>query len=75
MKSGIKEFDVLIEQFTNGKINFVDLISGLWNKGYMAGKEYESEKHKSTCTHENTHFKNLRCDVCTDCGHVVEIDV
>ena len=29
----------------------------------------------SECTHENTAFKHLRCDVCEDCGEVIEIDV
>lgn len=27
------------------------------------------------CTHENTEFKHIRCNVCTDCGELVEIDV
>jgi hypothetical protein len=29
----------------------------------------------SDCTHENTSFKHIRCNVCDDCGDVVEIDV
>ena len=27
------------------------------------------------CTHENTEFKHIRCNVCLDCGDVIEIDV
>lgn len=27
------------------------------------------------CTHEKTEFKHIRCNVCTDCGELVEIDV
>jgi|694.fasta_scaffold140884_2 hypothetical protein len=29
----------------------------------------------SDCTHENTSFKHIRCNVCDDCGDVIEIDV
>lgn len=29
----------------------------------------------SNCTHENTSFKHIRCNVCDDCGDVLEIDV
>ena len=29
----------------------------------------------SNCTHENTSFKHIRCNVCDDCGDVIEIDV
>jgi hypothetical protein len=29
----------------------------------------------SNCTHENTSLKHIRCDVCDDCGDVIEIDV
>ena len=29
----------------------------------------------SDCTHENTSFKHIRCNVCDDCCDVVEIDV
>ncbi len=27
------------------------------------------------CTHENTSFKHIRCNVCDFCGDVVEIDI
>ncbi len=39
LKSGIVEFDLLVEQFENGEINFVELTSALWNKGYEQGKK------------------------------------
>lgn len=39
LKSGIVEFDLLIEKFENGEINFVELTSALWNKGYKEGKK------------------------------------
>ena len=39
LKSGIVEFDLLVEQFENGEINFVELTSALWNKGYDEGKK------------------------------------
>ncbi len=39
LKSGIIEFDNLVEQFENGEINFVALADRLWNGGYCAGKE------------------------------------
>jgi hypothetical protein len=29
----------------------------------------------SDCTHENTSFKHIRCNVCDFCGDVVEIDI
>ena len=29
----------------------------------------------SNCTHENTTFKHIRCNVCDDCGDVIETDV
>ena len=38
LKSGIPEFDETVEKFENGEINFVKLVSDLWNKGYNAGK-------------------------------------
>lgn len=37
LKSGIKEFDELIEQFENGELNFVDFTCKLWNGGLYAG--------------------------------------
>lgn len=39
LQSGIVEFDLLVEQFENGEINFVELTSALWNKGYEEGKK------------------------------------
>jgi hypothetical protein len=39
LKSGIVEFDLLVEQFENGEISFVELTSALWNKGYKEGKK------------------------------------
>jgi len=27
------------------------------------------------CSHDNTEFRNIRCNSCTDCGELVEIDV
>lgn len=39
LKSGIVEFDLLVERFENGEINFVELTSALWNKGYEEGKK------------------------------------
>ena len=39
LKSGIVEFDLLVEQFENGEINFVELTCALWNKGYDEGKK------------------------------------
>jgi len=27
------------------------------------------------CEHNNTEFKNIRCNVCEDCGDIIEIDV
>jgi hypothetical protein len=49
-------------------------------------KDFQEEKKEDTlnkeervrkpfCSHENTQHRNLRCDVCCDCGYVVEIDV
>ena len=35
-------------------------------------------KNKDTenaCTHENTAFKRIRCDVCSDCGEIVQYDI
>jgi len=29
----------------------------------------------SECEHNNTEFKNIRCNVCEDCGDIIEIDV
>jgi hypothetical protein len=29
----------------------------------------------NNCTHENTSFMHIRCNVCDDCGDVIEIDV
>lgn len=27
------------------------------------------------CPHDNTVLQNIRCNVCKDCGNVIEIDV
>ncbi len=35
--------------------------------------EYKTEEQKN-CDHEHTIFQNLRCDVCKDCGYVLQID-
>ena len=29
----------------------------------------------SSCTHENTSFQQIRCDVCDDCYEIVQTDV
>lgn len=29
----------------------------------------------SKCTHEKTSFNQIRCNVCDDCGDIIEIDV
>jgi len=48
LKSGITELDNLIEDFENGKINFVELTSNIWNSGYSAGRDYESDLYYQT---------------------------
>ena len=39
LKSGIPVYDDLIDDFVNGKISFISLTAGLWNKGYKAGQD------------------------------------
>ena len=34
-----------------------------------------SENGSIDCSHDKTVFKHIRCNVCEDCGHLVEIDV
>jgi hypothetical protein len=29
----------------------------------------------NNCTHENTSLELMRCNVCDDCGEVIEVDV
>ena len=29
----------------------------------------------SDCPHDNTVLQNIRCNVCKDCGNVIEIDI
>lgn len=31
--------------------------------------------NQDDCTHEDTEFQHLRCNVCSECGEAVEIDV
>jgi predicted transcriptional regulator len=37
--------------------------------------EEKKEDDNKDCEHINTKHRQIRCDVCTDCGYVVEIDV
>jgi hypothetical protein len=52
-----------------------------WNKSELLHilDKYQALQLQQTgvsdCTHENTSFKHIRCNVCDDCGDVVEIDV
>ncbi len=34
-----------------------------------------SESINKECTHEETSFKHIRCNVCDNCGDIVEMDV
>lgn len=38
-------------------------------------KNLNEEPETIACTHDNTIFQNIRCNVCSDCGVVIEIDV
>lgn len=59
LKSGIVEFDLLVEQFENGEINFVELTSALWNKGYEEGKK---QAYSQTLVSGRSEL--LKCDIC-----------
>jgi hypothetical protein len=61
----------LIEQITSGASES-DVIQ-LLTDNYQALQLQQTGV--SDCTHENTSFKHIRCNVCDDCGDVVEIDV
>lgn len=70
LKSGIVEFDLLVEQFENGEINFVELTSALWNKGYEEGKKQAYSQtlvSVSVCDfvwHNSDIVANLKCREC-----------
>ena len=47
-----------------------------YNEGYKQAQALQLQQTGvSDCTHENTSFKHIRCNVCDDCGDVIEIDV
>ena len=66
LKSGIVEFDLLVEQFENGEINFLELTSVLWNKGYDEGKKqaYSQTLVSGECAIHNTDL-NGKCFKCS----------
>lgn len=76
LKSGIVEFDLLVEQFENGEINFVELTSALWNKGYDEGKKQaysQTPVSGSVCNHPLP-YRLAKSDVnyeCTLCGKFI----
>lgn len=41
----------------------------------MLVSKNESLHDVSCCTHDDTVHQNIRCNVCKDCGYIVEIDV
>lgn len=50
LKSGIPEFDNIVEQYENGKINFLELTCRLWNTAYSIGKiDQLNLQHVSNC--------------------------
>jgi len=73
LKSGIVEFDLLVEQFENEKINFVEFTSALWNKGYGEGKKQAySQKHVSSSLPISEIVdcgKDGKFEVCNVCGN------
>lgn len=72
LQSGIVEFDLLVEQFENGEINFVELTSALWNKGYEEGKKQAysqtlvSGELPTTCSclHSRVSSYTGKCEFC-----------
>ena len=46
-------------------------------KGFIRDLKHEALNIDSVscCTHDDTVHQNIRCNVCKDCGYIVEIDV
>jgi len=75
LKSGIVEFDLLVEQFENGGINFIELTSALWNKGYEEGKKQaysQTPVSGLACKCGNKTFKHIHSNwiECTACNKI-----
>lgn len=78
LQSGIVEFDLLVEQFENGEINFVELTSALWNKGYEEGKKQAYSQTLVSGAFCNCAFRTLIKPIsdteyeCFDCGKEIK---
>ncbi|MES2382864.1 MAG: hypothetical protein V4538_17585 [Bacteroidota bacterium] len=57
-KSGIPEFDTLIDDYAHAQISFDTLISRLWNEGYKAGQQ--ANKPEQGMKDENSILSILR---------------
>lgn len=55
------------------KLSDIELTIEAMQEAFELGRKY-SIGDKPDCEHNNTKFQNIRCNVCPDCGTVIEID-